>query len=232
MSGNDNMQPTPSIDEWLLSPENPVVRYLATRDLGSSETSASDLAELRHEAQNWAPLRQILDMQKEDGSFPYKTKTATAQPTFSALYIMSRCAMTVDDEPVARTLGYLCDKHLKEGAFSYIGRSGSGVLPCYVGEVALALIRMGGYRLPEVRSLVQWLVDYQRFDHKNTRDGGPKKWPFKAVDNHGGCSGPWPQSPLNSAQPTFRTAWRPQSTTSAFIEATRELQWIDHSFGT
>ena len=194
--------PRDPVLSWLTSAENPVARYLTMRDLVPTRPSQAELARLKGDALNWGSLRQLLSLQQADGSFPYRTKTPTAQPTFSALAIMARCGLDVDDEPVARTLNYLTENHLKEGAFSYQGRSGSGVLPCYVGEVALALIRMGGCRLPVVNDLVQWILDYQRFDHKDTRAGGEKKWPYKAVDNHGGCW--WSVSCYHGVALTFR----------------------------
>jgi hypothetical protein len=43
---------------------------------------------------------------------------------------------------------------------------------------------MGGLNIPEVEASLKWIVDHQRFDHKRTRAGGNRKWPFRAVVNY------------------------------------------------
>ncbi len=132
----------------------------------------------------WKPLQEVLSLQLRDGSFPYQQKTPTAQPTFWALHIMERCGMKVGDEPVAQAIAYMTDNHLKKGALSYTS-GGSGILPCYIGVVTRDIIRMGGLNTPLVEMSIQWLVNHQRFDHKETKAGGRKTWQYKAVDNYG-----------------------------------------------
>ena len=88
------------------------------------------------------------------------------------------------DEPVQRAVDLLTTRHLKKGAVSYTG-GGSGVLPCYVGTVVLALIKMGAIDTELVQSSIQWLVDHQRFDTKTSRAGGEQSWPYRAPRNYG-----------------------------------------------
>jgi hypothetical protein len=146
--------------------------------------AADTLKVLREEILAWEPLERILTMQLEDGSFPKGQKTPTAQPTFWALCLMHRCGLDVTDEPVARIVDYLTQNHLSKGALSYT-TGGSGVLPCYLGVMATALIKMGALDTDIVQSSIQWLIDHQRFDHKTTRAGGDKAWPYKAPANYG-----------------------------------------------
>ena len=169
---------------WLLSPENPPVRYLTAANLLQPRPFRPELDHLRDEMLSWAPLREILDLQLPDGSFPANQKTPTAQPTFSAVCLMERCGLSVTDEPVARTIDYLESEHLGKGALSYT-TGGSGILPCYLGVVTTSLIKMGALETELVQSSIDWLVEYQRFDHKETRAGGPGKWPYKAPQNYG-----------------------------------------------
>ncbi len=190
-----------SLIDWLSSPENPPVRYLTACHLTRPGPSARALKSLRREIFAWEPLQQLLALQKDDGSFPYTQKTPTAGTTFAALCLMDRCGMDIRDEPVARALSFLRRKHTIEGTFSCT-TGGSGVLPCYVGVLCRALISLAGHDDPAVRSSLQWIVDYQRFDHKKTRSGGRKKWPFKAVDNFGGCW--WSVSCYHGVATTFR----------------------------
>ena len=188
MSMNTNPCPSPEVSElleWLASPSNPPVRYLCARDLSSGDEVVG-LDDLRAEAIAWEPLQKVLALQEEDGRFPYNQKTPTAATTFTALGLMQRCGMTGEDEPFARSLAYLEDHHLFYGSFSHI-RGASGVLPCYVGMLTQTLISALGPEHPVVESSIRWILDYQRFDHKQIRSAETKKWPYKAVDSYGGC---------------------------------------------
>lgn len=174
----------PELLAWLSSPENAPVRYLAARDLTQPPSSAAALKKLRAAALAWEPLRQVLDLQLDDGSFPYRQKTPTAQPTFSALWLMHRCGMQADDDPVARAVGYLTERHLAKGGLSFT-TGASGSLPCYTGLVVAALVKMGALETDLVQTSLQWLVDHQRFDHKTGHAGGDEVWPYKAPANYG-----------------------------------------------
>jgi len=171
---------------WLDSAENPAVRYLAARELPELGVGAQQLETRRLQMLAWRPLRRILALQQDDGSFPCRQKTPTAESSFYALMLMERCGMDVRDEPVRRAVEFVCQRHLVRGAFSYT-RGGSGVLPCYVGVFTRALLRLTGHEHPAVSSSIDWILDHQRFDHKESRAGGEARWPYKAVDNHGGC---------------------------------------------
>lgn len=169
---------------WLSDKANPAVRYLTALHLLEPTPPTDTLQVMREEILAWKPLRQVLDLQLRDGSFPYSQRTHTAQPTFYALTLMARCGLAAGDEPVTRALDFLTDRHMKVGALSYTG-GGSGVLPCYMGVVTEALIKMNAMDHEIVQSSIQWLVDHQRFDHRTTRVGGEAEWPFKAPVNFG-----------------------------------------------
>jgi hypothetical protein len=169
--------------DWLSSPDNPPVRYLTARDLLDPPPPA-ELAQLRSEIMGWAPLRQVLELQLEDGSFPYRQKTHTAQPTLAALCLMQLCGLEVTDEPARGALEYLSGRHLFDGVITYTG-GGSGVLPCYLGVVTTALIKMGAADSEIVAAAIEWLVDHQRFDDKQQTAGGTKTWPLRAPQNFG-----------------------------------------------
>ena len=165
--------------EWLSDPSNPPVRYLTALNLADTPPSDAELAHMRAEIFGWPPLLQILDLQLDDGGFPYPQKTHTAQSAFSALELMARCGLEIDDEPVARTVDFLANRHMKGGVVSFTG-GGSGALPCYAGSVAHALIRMNGVEHEIVQSALRWLIAHQRFDHKELRAGGEAEWKYKA----------------------------------------------------
>lgn len=177
-------RPDPDLVEWLSSPDNPPVRYLTARNLLERRPAPSRLRELRGDVLGWEPLQRIIEMQLDDGSFPYRQKTPTAQPTLWALCLMARCGLDTGDEPVRRVVDYLSNHHLCQGALSYT-TGASGVLPCYVGIVTAALIKMGALDTELVQSSIGWLIDHQRFDHREHRAGGDEIWPLRAPANFG-----------------------------------------------
>jgi hypothetical protein len=73
----------PEVVDWLSAPETAPIRYLTARDLVEPAPSAAVLKKLRAAALAWPPLQEVLELQLDDGSFPYRQKTPTAQPTFS-----------------------------------------------------------------------------------------------------------------------------------------------------
>ena len=169
---------------WLSSPSHPAARYLTARDLLEPRPDASTLAELRGRIMTWKPLRSILELQREDGSFPDRLKTPTARPTFWALVLMERCGLQVSDGPVARAIEFVERRFAKAGAVSYTG-GGSGVLPCYAGVVTTTLYGLGAGDRALAQASLDWLVDHQRFDHKDIRAGGAETWPYRAPANFG-----------------------------------------------
>lgn len=178
------MQPDANLLDWLSSPENPSVRYMVARDLEDPPRQPAELAKLREKIMDWGPLRRVLELQQDDGSFPYRQKTHTAQPTLAALSLMQVCGLEMTDESVWRAHDYLTDRHLFDGVITYTG-AGSGVLPCYLGVATTALIKMGAADSEVVASSIRWLVDHQRFDNKHRRAGGTKTWPLRAPQNYG-----------------------------------------------
>jgi hypothetical protein len=170
--------------QWLSSPQNPPVRYLVSRDLVRPQPSDASLQRQRQAILRWEPLRRILELQLPDGSFPGRTRSVTAQPTFWALALMHRCGLDVTDQPVARSIAYLTGRHLRKGAVSYLVGD-SGVLPCYAGVVATTLIGMGALESELVGASQRWLIDHQRYDHKAARAGGEGVWPYRAPQNFG-----------------------------------------------
>jgi hypothetical protein len=175
-----------AILHWLSSAEAPPVRYLVARDFGHPAGSREKLDDLHEAVLAWEPLQQIIALQRPDGSFPNKTKTETGGPTLAALMLMARCGLRVEDECVARALVHVEKCRLYDGVFSVRGK-GSGVLPCYVGIFARLVADMAGTEHPLFRSGVDWILKYQRFDHRETRAGGAGEWPYKSVVSYGGC---------------------------------------------
>ncbi len=178
------MQNEPEVLAWLSEPENLATRYLTARELLHPRPEPPGLERLRGAVLEWEPLRAVLDLQLEDGGFPDRSKVRTARPTFSALVLMERCGLDVGDEPVARAIDFLSRRHARTGPISYTGGA-SGVLPCYAGVVVTTLTGLGAGDSDIVRSSLDWLLDHQRFDHRELRAGGEASWPYRAPQNFG-----------------------------------------------
>ncbi len=178
--------------DWLSSPKNPPVRYLTARDLLSRNSplaaratrGQTALRRLQRDILNWRPLRDLVELQRADGSFPVAANHPIAAATFGAVCLLSRCGLNIADEPLVKAVGFLSGPFIKAGALSYV-RGGSGVLPCYVGMVCRALIDAGGIELPAVQLSLRWIVNHQRYDHKQTRAGGEQPWSFRTPANYG-----------------------------------------------
>lgn len=167
--------------EWLSSPVNPPVHYQAARDL--LRRPQTELGTLRHAVFEWPPLQLVLARQRDDGGFESREKPETARATFWALCLMARCGLEATDEPVTRAIAYL-EAHHHHHALSYSGGA-SGVLPCYLGVTIETLIRLGAFDTALVQDSLRWLVDHQRFDHRDTRHGGDVEWQYRAPANFG-----------------------------------------------
>ncbi len=189
-----------SLLDWLSSPGHPASRYLAARHLSPSPPPAEELDATREAVAGWEPMREILALQRDDGGFRHTGKTKTSAATFAAVGLMVRCGMDLRDEALARAVDQLLDAHLKRGAVSHT-TAPSGVLPCYVGVMARTLMPILGHDHPAMRSCIDYIIEFQRFDHKDTRAGGTGEWPYKAVDNYGGCW--WSVSCYHGVAATF-----------------------------
>ncbi len=91
--------PEKPLIDWLLSDENPAARYLTARDLVRPRPPDRTLRVLRGEMLAWEPLRRLLALQAEDGTFRSGREAAPAA-TYVALRLMSRCGMDARDAPV------------------------------------------------------------------------------------------------------------------------------------
>ena len=171
---------------WLSSSENPPVNYLTTRDFAGTPPSKESLYALRTEILAWKPLTSFLSSQQSDGGFPNKTKTKSAEPTLAGLALMTRCGLSYDDDCVRRAVEYIAGNYAYNDIFTFRAK-GSGVLPCYVGMYARIIATVAGTDHPHFNKAIEWILEYQRFDHKEVRAGGRGQWPFRSVESYGGC---------------------------------------------
>jgi len=149
--------------KWLLEPEEPSMRYLASRDLLTRRPSERGLARLRAAVPTAGWAEHVLERQKN------RTWWATArtcyQPKFQStiwqLQVLADLGLTRRDERIANAVEFWFDLHLaRDGAYDPSRAKARGHL-CTTGNMARSLIRLGYLTDERVKSAVRWLVDEQ-----------------------------------------------------------------------
>lgn len=89
----------PDVVSWLLSEENPPVRYLTVRDVVGRRVTEGALIAMRDAISTWEPLARILALQRADGSFSSNGNPLDARRTLWALLLMQRCGSISPTSP-------------------------------------------------------------------------------------------------------------------------------------
>jgi hypothetical protein len=178
--------------DWLLEEENPSVRYFALTDLMERPGNDSDVKKARTEIMATGPVPKILSSQKSGGywgkpeDFYVRSKY---KGTVWNLILLAELAADGNDTRLRNTCEFILQNSQdhESGGFSHIiagdGRGGAhgGVIPCLTGNMVWSLIRFGYLDDRRVRSGIDWITKYQRFD-----DGVEKKplgWPYEKRDS-------------------------------------------------
>ena len=154
---------------WLLEPEQPAMRYLASRDLRSPRPGQAALDRLRDEVPKRGWAHDILARQKRrtywyratNGYLPYY------RATIWHLQVLADLGMTRSDRRIAKAVEWWLDLHTAEDG-GFTPRAGGfhrGHL-CTTGNMVHSLIRFGYLRDDRIRAGIDWLVDHQ------LKDGG------------------------------------------------------------
>ncbi len=172
------------IIDWLMSSSSPPPVRFQTSIEFSSEGSEGSGTVTRADIKDWHPLKKVLDLQNSDGGFPVTQKGKPGIPTLYALILMSKCGLDCSDEPVRKAIEYIKNNHTLDGVISW-NSGGSGILPCYAGVTASHIAKMSCGKNDLVNRVAEWIVNYQRFDHKEDRAGGDENWSFHGPSNFG-----------------------------------------------
>ncbi len=130
---------------WLLEPEQPVMRYLASRDLVRPRPSARDLGRLRNEipARGWAAT--ILAQQQER-TWWGRADTCywpRSTGTYWSLNVLADFGMGREDERIANAVEHMLRIHLApDGGFSPLGRPKPSHY-CSTGIMVRTLLQLG-----------------------------------------------------------------------------------------
>jgi hypothetical protein len=179
----------PGTLNWLLEENNPSVRYFTLVDLLDKSESDRDVVKARQDIMQGKVVSKILSRQENEGHWeaPERFYTAKYKGTVWQLIILAEFGADSENENIRKACEFILDKaqERESGGFSFrYGKKGGGtrstVIPCLTGNMLWSLIRFGYLDDPRVRSGIDWVTTYQRFD-----DGVktvPKGWTYDKWD--------------------------------------------------
>jgi hypothetical protein len=145
---------------WLLSPDNPGVRYLALRDLLDLPEADGELSAAREKACREGPISLILNEMNEVGYWvePGAGYNPKYRSTVWALILLGQLGAAVDmDARIERACQYLLENTLtKQGQFTTNGAP-SGTADCLQGNLCAALLDLG-VRDPRLDQAFEWMA--------------------------------------------------------------------------
>lgn len=145
---------------WLLSDEDPGVRYLTMRDLLDCANDDAELVFAREEAHRKGPIATVLDQMNPDGYW------AKAGPGYNPKYRATVWALILlaqlgadasQDKRIGQAGGYILEHALTpKGQFSINGAP-SGTIDCLQGNLCWALLELG-YEDPRLEKAFEWMA--------------------------------------------------------------------------
>ncbi len=148
---------------WLLEPEEPAMRYLASRDLLAPKPSEAVLARLRSEIPKTGWAASILSQQRERTWWGRKDTCywPRQRGTYWCLAVLADLGLARDDERIANAVEHMLRIHLKpDGGFSPWGPAKRSHF-CSTGIMARTLLQLGYTDDPRTWRAVDWLLGAQ-----------------------------------------------------------------------
>jgi len=166
--------PNADVLDWLLSPDDPSVRFLTLTELLGEPAEGGEAAQARREIMTQGAVPLILAAQNADGHFgrPGRFYNDKYTGTVWQLIILAELGADPGDARVRAA----CEAILRDsqepdsGGFSVecSKRAGgglpSGVIPCLTGNMVFSLARLGMFDDPRLQRAIDWIATYQRFD--------------------------------------------------------------------
>jgi len=175
-----------NVKRWLLERENPSVRYFTLTEVLDGPESDREVKEAKNEIMKVGAVPSILARQSGEGWWvaPDRFYTAKYKGTVWQLIILAELGADAKDERVKKACEFVLanSQDRESGGFSVWpgakteGGRHSGVIPCLTGNEVWSFIRLGYLEDPRVKSAIEWITTYQRFD-----DGineSPRGWPY------------------------------------------------------
>lgn len=171
---------------WLLEEENPSVRTFTLVDILGFPPRDKRVAAAKKAIMEKGAVPEILSRQKKGGywekreDFYIRTKY---KGTVWQLIILAELGADGNDPRVKSAGDFVlrASQDKRSGGFAYLGGPGgayhSAVIPCLTGNMVWSLIRLGYLGDPRVRSGVDWITKYARFDDRIRL--APRGWPYE-----------------------------------------------------
>ena len=158
---------TPATDDpilaWLLEPEEPAMRYLASRDLLEPTPSRRELEDLRANVPDAGWAARILADQRE-GTWWGRKDTCywpRTTGTYWCLAVLADLGLTRNDERVANAVEHMLRIHLvRDGGFSPRGPPTPSHF-CSTGIMVRTLLELGYLEDPRTWGGIEWLLSDQ-----------------------------------------------------------------------
>jgi hypothetical protein len=160
--------------EWLLSEEDPSVRYLTLVDLLGRPLDSPEVLAARQAIALRGPVPALLDSQNEDGSWavPGEFYTDKYHGAVWSLLLLAELRADPADPRVARACEFILrqSRHAESGGFSCYGSAkgdgglARGVIPCLTGNMVYSLVRLGYLDDARVQQAIGWINTWQRAD--------------------------------------------------------------------
>ncbi len=146
---------------WLTTVDNPAVSVLTRRTL-LGEGDSPKMRDLWGRRNDYAPVRAILDAQREDGSWlPPERDYKKYEGSLWQVIFLGEMWANEEDERVGRAIEYALSRQLDNGAWSPNGKA-SAAGPCLTANVGRALARMGLAGDERIVRALAYLTDLHR----------------------------------------------------------------------
>jgi hypothetical protein len=157
---SDKKPPKTDTRTWLLTHENPGVRYLALRDLFDLRLDDPELIAARRDAHACGPIADVLAHMHPDGYWVepgpgYNPKYRST--VWSIILLAELGARVEEDERISRACSYLLDQSLAPGGQFGSATAPSGTADCLQGNLCWAITELG-YDDPRIDVAFEWMA--------------------------------------------------------------------------
>lgn len=176
--------------DWLLSQENPSVRYFTLVDILGKDENDPLVVQAKQAIMHSGVVPEILNKQHEDGYWdkPGSFYTAKYRGTVWQLLILAELGVDGNDQRIKRSCEFILGRSQDpqshgfsiNGSAKNKGGTHGYVIPCLTGNLTWCLIRHGFAVDERVQKAVDWINTYQRFD--DMVEESPTGWPYDGFE--------------------------------------------------
>ena len=149
--------------DWLLTHDNPGVRYLALRDLAKIPLDSPDLMEARRLAHTEGPIAEVLAHMEPEGYWeqPGWGYAPKYRGTDWAVILLAQLGATAAEDPrIGQACAYVLDHAYHQGGMFSATKGPSGNIDCLQGNLCWALTELGCDD-PRLEAAFEWMARAQ-----------------------------------------------------------------------